>query len=103
MLTPAQEAWLDCQCQPWSPDLWLLAGLLAEAQPGEPSRAAEASLLSTNAREPGRGSERDRAKGVALEMGAFGLLRAPLLGRGAGLALKRRPPLLRCWARQVGA
>lgn len=92
VLTPAQEAYLDCQCHPWCPDLWAMAGLLAEHQPGEPSRAAEAALLPAcklGQPEAAGSSEKERAKGVSLQMGAFGLLRAPLLGRGAGLSLKR--------------
>lgn len=94
VLTPAQEAYLDCQCHPWCPDLWAMAGLLAEHQPGEPSRAAEAALLPAcklGQPEAAGSSEKERAKGVSLQMGAFGLLRAPLLGRGAGLSLKRKP------------
>lgn len=94
VMTPAQTSWLDCQCHPWTPHLWTLAGLLAERHPGEPSRAAEAQLLAA-----GTGSanscEGDKAQEVALTMGAFGLLRTPLLGRGAGLALRREHGLPR--------
>lgn len=70
----------------------MLAGLLAERHSGEPSRAAEAQLLAAGP-PPSAGvgacCEGDQAREVALNMGAFGLLRAPLLGRGAGLALRR--------------
>ena len=45
VFTPAQEAFLETQAYPWTPDVWQIAGLLAERQPGEPSRAAEAALL----------------------------------------------------------
>ncbi|KAK9800231.1 hypothetical protein WJX73_002007 [Symbiochloris irregularis] len=91
VLTPAQSSWLDCQCHPWTPHLWTLAGLLAERNPAEPSRAAEAQLLAAGATAPAANAacEADKAREVALNMGAFGLLRAPLLGRGAGLALRR--------------
>ena len=89
VLTPAQEAWLDCQCHPWAPDPWALAGLLAEQHPGEAPRAAETSLLTSGSPAVGCASDKDRAMDMALHMGAFGLLRSPLLGRGSGLTLRR--------------
>ena len=78
---------MDTQAYPWCPDLWQMAGLLAESLPGEPPRAAEASLLPTlpptaPAGVPGSG---------APELGAFAVLQAPLLARGAGANLRREP------------
>ena len=79
---------MDTQAYPWCPDVWQMAGLLAERLPGEPPRAAEASLLPTlppNAPTGIPGS-------ATPERGAFAVLQAPLLARGAGANLRREAP-----------
>ena len=91
ILTPAQEAFLDTQAYPWCPDTWQMVGLLAERLPGEPPRSAETSLLPTLPPTAPPGTP----GAPAPERGAFALLQAPLLARGAGANLRRTPSLTR--------
>lgn len=80
ILTPQQEAVLETSSYPWCPDLWEMSGVIAAA-------GGRTDLLADPLAELSMGT--DVLKPLMPFCTAFGLLKAPLMARGAGLRLKR--------------